>query len=711
MIGRVRRLSNMSTMITLTEAATFLGISKATLRNWDNDGKLVAVRNPINGYRQYEMERLIKLKKEITGEETISLEKQEGDLRLQETKSIKRVVNKLHCIIRDSDANSNIVTRFDEISKLLFVRLMSGRDIFKGYDLDGTLYGNKIQKEYTRLLDESGRKIPERFLEINLDTEAIKLCGKELFSLVIDDYKCDIKGLAYEDTIRGTFDKSDNQQYFTPYQIVEFIAKALKPFLKGTVCDPACGTAGFLTRVKDLADVKLLGFEVDERLSWVSTLNLFIHGADDFETYFMSNGGSLGSQADSFYETMDVILTNPPFGSDYTDGNILDKYVLGKGRNSRRRGILFIEQAWNLLKEDGMLAIIIDQGVLNSKTNIDVREFIFSHYEIKGIIDLPETAFLPYANVSSSIMILQKKKKNLKQGQTFFAKSEKIGRKSNGDDDIIYYPNGDYELDSDLNDILAAWNMFISGKYQMQNANCFVSRVDEYLEEDKSMRLDYKFHHPYRNESKKLLDNSKSPLISLSEICTERNLPYVPAADSDATSILFTGLANIEPFTGVATQELTPAASIKSSVKRYEPKDIVFSKMRPALRKVAVMNMSEGGYVSSECTVFTVRNDNNGEPLVVPEILSAILRSDFVYGQLMSCVTGIGRPRISGKDLRKIMIPIPDKQLQIKVMQKLRANEASVKQLKDRAEALKEEAENLEIKMINEVAFTMAGGY
>lgn len=76
----------------------------------------------------------------------------------------------------------------------------------------------------------------------------------------------------------------------------------------------------------------------------------------------------------------------------------------------------------------------------------------------------------------------------------------------------------------------------------------------------------------------------------------------------------------------------------------------------------------------------------------------------------MSCVTGIGRPRISSKDLRKIMIPLPDKQLQAKVMQNLRANEAAVKQLKDRAKALKEEAENLEIRMINEVALTMAGG-
>lgn len=46
---------------------------------------------------------------------------------------------------------------------------------------------------------------------------------------------------------------------------------------------------------------------------------------------------------------------------------------------------------------------------------------------------------------------------NVKQRQTFFAKSEKIGRKSNGDDDIIYYQNGDFKLDSDLDNILYAW--------------------------------------------------------------------------------------------------------------------------------------------------------------------------------------------------------------------------------------------------------------
>ena len=701
----------MSTLVTLNEAATFLGVSKATLRNWDHDGKLVASRNPINGYRQYDMEALISLKNEINGDDELMINTVSESKKEAETKDIKRVVNKLHCIIRDGDANSNIVTRFDEISKLLFVRLTQGNAVFERKQTEsGSKYYERIQGEYKKLLKKVNKDIPDKFQSILLPENALVQCGKELFELTIDEYHGDVKGIAYEDTIRGTFDKSDNQQFFTPYQIVEFMVGVMEDFLTGNVCDPACGTAGFLTKINDYADVKLIGLEVDERLSWVSTLNLYIHGAEKFETKCLGNGGSLGEEAEPYFGKINAILTNPPFGSDYTDENILDRFALGKEKSSRRRGILFIEQAWNLLKDGGMIAIIIDQGVLNSSTNTDVREFILSHYLVKGVIDLPESAFLPYANVSSSILILQKTITKQEQKRTFFAKANNIGRKSNGDDDIIYFPDGGMKLNSDLEDILRNWYSYMNGADTFDYKDCFVANVEEYLCEDKTMRLDYTFHHPYRNESREMINNSKSPLVTLAELCVERNQNYIPAADPDATSIPFTGLANIESNTGVATQELTPAASIKSSVKRYEPKDIVFSKMRPALRKVAVMNMNKGGYVSSECTVFTVRNGEDGKPIIEPEILSAILRSDFVYGQIMSCVTGIGRPRISGKDLRKIMVPLPGKETQTKALQNLVAKQETVNELKKRAIALQNEAEELEKRMINEVALAVAGG-
>lgn len=700
----------MATQVSLMEAASYLGVSRATLRNWDNDGKLTAIRNPLNGYRLYDLDEIVKLKQSIDATTDTVSEQKSRDV---DSKAVKRVIGKLHNIIRDSDANSNIITRFDEISKLLFIKLyaeQSGNSLFMHQILENDVsYKERLQNVYEKAIKLSGIAVSDSFSRIILSAEAVSKCGAELAKVDLSSAGCDIKGLAYEDTIKGTFDKSDNQQYFTPYQIIEFMVQMIAPLIKGCVCDPACGTAGFLNKVSELCpEVELLGLEVDERLAWVSNLNLLIHGNQKFEIHALPNGGSLGEQSKSFFNKADVIITNPPFGSDYSDPLILSSFQLGKNHVSRRRGILFIEQAWNLLKENGIVAIIIDQGVLNSGSSLDVRSFILSHFEIMAVVDLPETAFLPYANVSSSILFMKKVTSPSKSKSTFFAKSQTIGRKSNGDDDVVYLEDGSFRLNSDLPDIINQWRRFCSGANDL-SASCFVASISDNLIDDASLRLDYVYHHPFRKESQHFLANCSYKLLSLAELCIERNESYIPSSDNEATTIQFTGLANIESYTGKAVQVITPAASIKSAVKRYEYGDIVISKMRPSLRKVAIMPFENGGFVSSECSVFTVRQSEDGMPIISPELLSALIRSDMVYGQIMSCVTGIGRPRISNKDLRNIRIPVPPKEKQEKVLISLKATMASAAQLKEKANMLLSEAAELEQKAINDVAKNMFG--
>ena len=519
-----------------------------------------------------------------------------------------------------------------------------------------------------------------------------------------------MKGVAYEDTIRGTFDKNDNQQFFTPYQIVDFMVQLLTDHLHGTICDPACGTGGFLTKIPNTgAKQTLLGFEVDERLAWISNLNLLIHGMKCFNIAALPSGGSLGEKANSFFNTVDVILTNPPFGSDYTDRALLDTFTLGRNKPSRRRGILFIEQAWNLLKENGLLGIIIDQSVLNATSNYDVRKFILSHYKIKAIIELPETAFMPYANVNSSIMILEKVLKENPQKSIFYAKSEKIGRKNNGDDDYIYSCSQAPKLDSDLNDIVDKWKQYLAGNF-IDEEKYFIADFDCSRQENPTLRIDYAYHHPFREKSKKQLEKSAYELKTLAELCEERNHSFIPSSDEGTPVILYTGLANIESFSGRAIQVPTPAASIKSSVKRYEPGDIIFAKMRPSLRKISVMNFDKGGYVSSECSVLTVRKNTDGEDIINPYLLSALLRSDFVFGQIMSYVTGIGRPRISQQMLRKILIPYPPQDIQTMVMLSLNSTMDLVRQLREKASLLNAEADTMASNILNKVANSLLGG-
>jgi type I restriction enzyme M protein len=700
----------MAIKVSLIEASTFLGVSRATLRNWDKDGKLTATRNPVNSYRMYDLKDLIKIKNAMGAYTQVTASKED---RMLDGKIVKKTIGKLHTIMRDGDANSNIVTRFDEISKLLFVKLYGKKNnsnVFTPRLLeDEKLYLSRLQSEYEEAVKKAGIIVPEQFSKIKLSADTAYKCGLELEKINMSAASCDIKGLAYEDTIKGTFDKNDNQQFFTPSQIVDFMVKLMAPFLNGIVCDPACGTAGFLTRVATL-DLKtnLLGLEVDDRLAWVSNLNLLIHGSNNFTVSALASGGSLGKGANIYRGKIGSILTNPPFGSDYTDQALLKNYHLGAGRTARRRGILFIEQAWNLLVENGVVAIIIDQGVLNAGTTIDVRQYILEHFRLLAVIDLPDSAFMPYANVSASILVMQKVLHPVRQNSVFFAKSQNVGRKANGDDDIFYSTDGEEQLNSDLPDILEEWKRHRENNVPLEHG-CFTANLSENLSGDGSFRLDYAYHHPYRKKSKAQLDKAIYKLYRLSEVCEERNESYIPAADTETSTILFTGLSNIESHTGKATQVITATASIKSAVKRYEPNDVVFSKMRPALRKTALMPFNNGGYVSSECAVFSVRKNENNEPIIAPYLLSAILRSDFVYGQIMSCITGIGRPRISGKDVRNIMIPIPPKDVQEKALTSLMAVESSARQLKEKASMLMTEAEQIEQASINNVSRIMAG--
>lgn len=706
----------MGNKITLLEAATFLGVSKQTLRNWEKAGKIQCIRNPMNHYREYDMEQLMELKSTIDGETPIAPVE---ELRLQDgSNKTKRIVSKVHNLIRDADMSSSLLDRFDEISKLMLVLGFHEEESYDPFlpkpEEDMHDYCSRVRQEYQDAVRQMNYNAPPKYQTIELNDQALYKACMEIGRLSSSELGPDVRGLAYEDIVSGTFDKNDNQQFFTPFQITEFMAALLSFFRPNTICDPACGTGGFLTKSASMMpSAQLIGLEVDERLAWIANVNLFLHGASNYyvKPLDANCGGSLGPAADYLNSSIDAIITNPPFGSEYSERAILDRFVLGKEKTSRRRGILFLEESYNLLRDGGVVAIVIDQGVLNSKTTTDVRDFIFKHFAILGIIDLPDNAFLPYASVSTSICILRKMATPLiNKAETFFAKAEKIGRKANGDEDWVYLEDGSKRLDSDLPSILEKWAFWVAGRQLVGiQDNCYVGSISSTFVEDRTMRMDYAFHHPYRFESKKVLEQSKYPLKMLSELCDERRESYVPSSDPEATTIRFTGLANIESYTGKAVQTVVPAVSIKSAVKHYLPGDIVIAKMRPSLRKIAVMDFESDGYVSSECSVFTVKKDASGQPLMDPLLLSSILRSDFGYGQIMPFVTGIGRPRVSDSDLRSIRIPFPPKEIQEKAVQTQKETLAVALRMRQNAADIIRQAEEMESDGLNQLAVIMGG--
>ena len=452
----------------------------------------------------------------------------------------------------------------------------------------------------------------------------------------------------------------------------------------------------------------MTGFEIDERLSWVTGLNLYLHGGHDIRSVCLPGGGTLGQGAETHFSSFDLILTNPPFGSDYSNCDDLDRLTLGKGKASRRRGILFIERCGQLLRPGGRMGIIIDEGVLNLPHAEDVRTYLLQHFTIDAIISLPETAFMPYANVNASILFLQKRRvqgKNL----VFFARVQRAGRKANGDDDLLFEANGSVKLNSDLPKILTAWSTG-SDLGTSHDEGYYRADILEHFDGSRDgLRLDFRFHHPSRDDSVRKLEASQWPLHLLSDLCEERNISVIPSKELADTNILYTGLAHIQSASGIAHQEPTPANSLKSAVKQYEPQDIVFARMRPNLRKVALMDFSEGGYVSPECVVFKPRRDREGRCIIDPLVLSVALRSDLVFGQITHLIAGIGRPRINVRDLRRVRVPVPPADVQTEIRTLYEKAMESTKTLRAQAIRLERDARESEHMAVASLALRLAG--
>ena len=144
-----------------------------------------------------------------------------------------------------------------------------------------------------------------------------------LQNVTLSDIPADVKGTVYEELIRNTFEKSDNQQFFTPHPVVEFMVRFINPQPDQTICDPACGSGGFLIeaskhinkvlrkRTQENLSVDsltqylsnhIIGLEIDKRMAWVAQMNLIMHSNGHGNVKHLGDGGSL-----AFSNQLDVL--------------------------------------------------------------------------------------------------------------------------------------------------------------------------------------------------------------------------------------------------------------------------------------------------------------------------------------------------------------------------------------------------------------------
>jgi type I restriction enzyme M protein len=246
----------------------------------------------------------------------------------------------------------------------------------------------------------------------------------------------DTKGDVYEYMLGKIASAGQNGQFRTPRHIIKLMVDMMAPKPTDTICDPACGTAGFLVAAAEYldkhhrdeiyADKKSTrrfnrdtfhGFDFDNTMLRIGSMNMMLHGVEDPA---IENRDSLSESHAGVEGRFSLILANPPFAGnlDY-ESTAKDLQAIVK---TKKTELLFLALFLRLLKAGGRAAVIVPEGVLfgSSKAHRELRRMLVEDQKLEGIISMPSGVFRPYAGVSTAILLFTKTNSGGTDGVWFY---------------------------------------------------------------------------------------------------------------------------------------------------------------------------------------------------------------------------------------------------------------------------------------------------
>ena len=231
----------------------------------------------------------------------------------------------------------------------------------------------------------------------------------------------DMQGDLYEYMLGKLATAGQNGQFRTPKHIRDMMVNLVAPTPQDKICDPACGTAGFLVstaeyiRAKFEADMTseewdhfastmFCGFDTDRTMLRISAMNLMLHSITN-PTMEYKDSVSKQNEINSAY---DVILANPPFTGTVDAESINDN--LKAICSTKKTELLFVALFIRMLKKGGRCACIVPDGVLfgSSNAHVALRKELVENHQLKAVISMPSGVFKPYAGVSTAVLVFTK---------------------------------------------------------------------------------------------------------------------------------------------------------------------------------------------------------------------------------------------------------------------------------------------------------------
>lgn len=411
-------------------------------------------------------------------DETFSIQDHASTVRLRssDVESLKTAFRRCHNFIHGNEGMPKDAA-FWQFLYLIFSKIHDerkppeDRQFLAGPDEQYSAEGRRaIRGRVEPIFKSVKREYPGVFAgneEITLSDRALAFLVSELAKYDFSRSDVDVKGAAYQELV-GTNLRGDRGQYFTPKSVVNLAVEILDPKPGERVFDPSCGTGGFLVstlahqldrfrrerdqspedentrefnsvleQLRAYADECVYGADFDPFLVRAAKMNVVLASGADGNIYHMDslafpNGYLSGletARKSVPLESIQVLLTNPPFGVDIpiTDPALLREYKLaqsvekvgdrfaptGKYVPSVAPETLFVEKCVKWLKPGGRMAIVLPNGLLSNPGDsaASIRQWVVEHCWVLASIEVPIEAFIVEAgvNILTSVLFLKKK--------------------------------------------------------------------------------------------------------------------------------------------------------------------------------------------------------------------------------------------------------------------------------------------------------------
>ena len=288
-----------------------------------------------------------------------------------------------------------------------------------------TLHSDK-NSAYSKYMDDAIFKIPTPLVlskVVDSLDEIYKMMNEIKEEEARKNLKEDVRGDVYEYLLSKIAQSGRNGQFRTPRHIIKMMVEMMNPSSEEVICDPACGTSGFLVAageyLKENKKEEIFydkqkkehymnhmfhGYDMDRTMLRIGAMNMMTHGIDNPIIEYRDSLSDQNTDKDKY----SLVLANPPFkgslDAESVSGDLL------KVCKTKKTELLFLALFLRILRIGGRCACIVPDGVLfgSSKAHKSIRKEIVENQRLEAVISMPSGVFKPYAGVSTAILIFTK---------------------------------------------------------------------------------------------------------------------------------------------------------------------------------------------------------------------------------------------------------------------------------------------------------------